>query len=60
MNSHSLVSLGHDFNLVYKCIDIFLSFISSAELKHDNTIKIITQSMVYVELNQAPILHPDY
>ena len=39
-------------------VQILLSFMSSAELNHDNTIKIITQSMVYVELNRAPISHP--
>ena len=45
--------------LIWKTnVHIFLSFMSSAELNHDNTIKIITQSMGYVELNRAPIPHP--
>ena len=44
----------------YTNLYVFLSFMSSAALNNDNTIKIITQSMVYVELNQAPIPHPAY
>ena len=42
----------------YTNVHTFLSFISSVELNHDCTIKIITQSMVYVVLNRAPIPHP--
>ena len=37
---------------------MFLSFISSAELNHDYTIKTMTQSLVYAERNRAPITHP--
>ena len=37
---------------------MFLLFISSAELSHDYTIKTMTQSLVYVERNRAPIPHP--